>query len=112
MAKYAPIYMSSYDGPEYSAFTDLLLSAATFEEASATGTAIGTLSGMKDAEDSLLSIVDNDGRFQLDGAGLEVGPEGDALAVGTYEVVIRETNPWVSGQTHDTTFEIEVTAAG
>ena len=45
MAKYAPVYMSVYDGQDY-ALVDLELSAATFEANDVEDTAIGTLSEM------------------------------------------------------------------
>lgn len=109
MAKYAPIYMTIYDGAEY-ALVDLALSAATFVNGAAAGTDIGTLSGMSDT-DSTLSIVETDNRFQLnvDGVTLEVGSAGTALAAGTYPVTIRETNSWADPSFHDTAFEITVT---
>jgi hypothetical protein len=115
MAKFAPVYMSAYDGAEYE-FDTIALSAATFVTLDAQGTAIGTISGLADGDDSSLSLVDASGnpdttnRFQLDGLGLEVGSAGALLAAGDYDVIIRETNPWVQGLFQDATFEITVTA--
>lgn len=107
MTKYAPIYMSVYDGTDFS-LVDLALSADTFVVGTAAGTVIGTLTNMQ-AEDSQLSIVETDGYAALDGDDLVVGPT--ASAEGTFDVTVRETNIYGDNSPHDTTFTITVTAA-
>jgi hypothetical protein len=115
MAKFAPVYMSAYDGPEY-VFGTLTLSAATFVTGAAQGTAIGNIGARANADDSALSLVTSTGapdttnRFQFDGVGLEVGSAGGALTAGTHTVIVRETNPWVQGEYQDKSFTITVTA--
>lgn len=117
MAKYGPSYMSCYDGPEYS-FGTVLLSALEFATLDPAGTDIGVLSAMADADDSVFSLVDENGaadtrtyvQLNADGVTLEVGAAGAALVPGTFDIFVRETNPWVAGQYHDTEFTITVTA--
>lgn len=116
MAKFAPIYMTSYDGPEYDALEALQLSAATYVEESPEDTAIGTISGMADADDSTLSLVletglpDERGYVALDDDDLVVGPNGGSVEAGTFDIYVRETNPWTEAQFRDTKFTITVTS--
>lgn len=108
MAKFAPVYMTVYDGPE-GVLANLTLTAATFAAEAAEDTAIGTLEGMMD-ENSVLSLVDdNGGAVKLDGEDLVVGPT-ETTGAGTFNITVRETNTYGAGSPHDTVLEITVTA--
>ena len=108
MGKFAPVYMTVYDGPDF-ALDDLTLTAATFAANAAEDTAIGTLEGMQE-EDSVLSLVDDaSGAVKLDGNDLVVGATATTEA-GTLNVTVRETNIYGSNNPHDTELEITVTA--
>lgn len=105
MTKYAPIYMSVYDG-SYS-LTDLTLDNDTFTEGAVAGTVIGAISGAQ-PEDSTLSIVGGTDEAALDGSDLVVGDT--VAAAGTFDVTVRETSKYGENSPHDTTFTITVSA--
>lgn len=107
MGKYAPVYMSVYDGYDY-ALSALTLSAATFADDAVEDDPIGTLSEMQ-SEDSTLSIIAGGDNVKLDGNDLVVG--GTTPAAGTFNVTVRETNIYASNSPRDTTFGITVTEA-
>ena len=114
MAKYAPIYMSVYDGTDYT-LPDLTLDNASFEEDSVEDTAIGTFTniaaGEGDTSDSTLTLVDNaSGAVKLDGFDLVVGSVVTADP-GTFDITVREVNAYADNTPHDTTITITVTAA-
>lgn len=106
MAKFAPIYMSVYDGPEGS-LDALVIDNASFAKGAAEDTPIGTLSGMMDA-DSVVSIVGGDGEVKLDGDAVLVGPNAPTEA-GTFSVTFRETNAYGDNSPLDTEIEFTVT---
>lgn len=112
MAKFAPIYMSVYDGPDYS-LDDLVLSAATFVENDAEDTEIGEITGFQ-PEDSTLSLVAGAPFVKLvhddieDEYRLVVG--ATASEAGTFNVTVRESNIYAFNNPRDTTFEITVNA--
>lgn len=106
MPKFAPVYMSVYDGADY-ALVDLVLDPATFAAASPEDTAIGTLTGMAE-EDSTLTLVDDaGGAVKLVGDAIVVGPT--ASVAGTITITVRETNLYGSNNPHDTDIDIVVT---
>jgi len=108
--KYAPVYMSVYDGPEYGPLGPLTLSNDEIGADAEAGDTIGTISGMADSSDSVLTLVDDgNGAVVLDGADLKVGSA--ELEVGTFDVIVRETNYYTTPpNVRDTTFTITVTA--
>jgi hypothetical protein len=109
VAKYAPVYMTVYDGPE-GALVDLVLAPATFVEASAEDTAIGSLTGMM-AGSELSLIDDAGGKVKLNGSDLVVGATASAVADSPLAVTVRETNLYGSNNPHDTALSVAVTAA-
>lgn len=109
MPKYAPVYMSVYDGPE-GALADLVLAPATFVEASAEDTAIGSFTGMMSG--SVLSLTDDaGGKVKLNGNDLVVGATASAAADSPLAVTVRETNIYGTNNPHDTVLAVAVTAA-
>jgi hypothetical protein len=108
MADYAPTYMTTYDtdGPDVP-LEALELSADEFEEGAAAGTVIGVLSNM--TAGSVLDIMNNDGRVEIDGTDLVVG---DVVAeVGDFDVSVRETSQYAVYSPKVTVFTITVTEA-
>lgn len=105
MARYAPNYMSVYDG--YT-LEDLELSADTFVDNDAEDTVIGALTGMA-AAGSTISVITGEGKVKISGSNLVVGP--DANSAGSLAVSVREVNPNGEGGYHDTDFTLTVTAA-
>lgn len=108
MAKFAPVYMSVYDGPE-GVLEDLVLSPATFVENSAEDAAIGTFTGMMDASSTISLSDDGGGAVKLDGDDLVVG--ATPTAVGTLNIKVTETNVYGANSPHETEIAITVTGA-
>lgn len=105
MAKYAPNYMSVYDGPDY-ALSALTLSANTMAANAAENTVVGNIVGAQ-TEDSVLTLANDDGgRFKL--VGLSVRAGATASGAGTRTIVVRETNPYGSNSPRDTSLNITV----
>lgn len=115
MGKFAPVYMSVYDGPDF-ALVDLTLDSSNFTESSAEDTAIGTFQeiagdGVGDTNDSTLTLVDNNSdAVKLDGFDLVVGPTA-SVGAGTFNITVRETNIYGNNNPHDTVVEITVDGA-
>lgn len=106
MARFAPVYMTVYDGIVVGALT---LSAATFVDDDVEDTAIGTISGMSDSG-SVLTIDPPDGRVKIiNDDELVVG--ADAAVAGDFDITVRETYPNTTIDTKDTVLTITVTAA-
>lgn len=108
MARFAPVYMSVYDG--LVTLPNLVLSDNSLAVADADpGDIVGELSGMSPG--STLSLTGTDAnRFALSGSNLVVG--ATALTAGTYNVIVRETNADADNEDgyYDTAFVITVTA--
>lgn len=107
MAKYAPIYMSVYDGPDF-VLGNLTLSTLTFEDSAQVGDVIATIDGMAET-DSTLEIIEGGDAFEIDGDELKLKAVQSA---GTITLKIQETNNYATNSPKVTEFSIEVTAAG
>jgi hypothetical protein len=101
--------MTIYDGPE-GALVDLVLDPATFVEASAEDTAIGSITGMM-AGSELTLTDDAGGKVKLVGSDLVVGATASAVADSPLAITVRETNVYGSNNPHDTALAVAVTAA-
>jgi len=102
LAKFAPVYMSVYDGVT---FVDLELDALTLVDDDAEDTLIGEISG-QDASSTLSVQVGGD-KVKISGSNLVVGSE--ASVAGSLEITIRESNPNGEGLYRDTDFTLTVT---
>lgn len=110
MAKFAPIYMTVYDGNV--TLVDLVLSNDEVDISDGEadpGDVVGVISGQQTG--STLSLTGTDAaRFAIVGSNLTVG--GSALTADTYDINIRETNPDASNEDeyHETAFTITAVA--
>ncbi len=86
--------MSGRERPGYGTLAArILLSAASVAENATAGTAIGTLSVENGSGSYTFTIdTDTDGKFQLDGAGLEVGAALDYETATSHDVTISADN--------------------
>lgn len=88
------------------ALAALTLSDYTFTEGDATGTVIGNIIGK--TAGSTLSLFPADDRVQISGTQLQIGPTGDELLPGPFNVTIRETLAGASNTPRDTILAMTV----
>lgn len=106
MAKYAPVYMTVYDGIDI-ILEDLDLDTNEVALASPQNTPVGNILNATDGSTLSMTVTDG-GRFKLVGSQVQVG--ATALTGGNRNVTVRETLSGAENNPHDTVLTIAVTA--
>lgn len=107
MAKFAPTYMSVYDGVDLAALT---LDDSTFAAADAVGVTIGNIVGKTAGSTLSYYDPDDDDYVTIDALALKVAAGGAAASAGTIDIIIRETHPNSDPGYRDTPFTLTITA--